>query len=65
MTARQRAVSKLAATEARAGSVPQLRELARQLLAQQQDQIDKMTRWARAWSKARASRPLTTAPRDR
>ena len=61
MTARHRAASKLAATEARAGSVPQLRELAQQLLTQHQDQIDKMTRWARAWSKARASRPPATA----
>jgi uncharacterized protein (DUF305 family) len=51
MTARHRAASKLAATEARAGSVPQVRELAQQLLAEYQDQIDKMTRWTRAWSK--------------
>jgi uncharacterized protein (DUF305 family) len=64
MTARHRAGSKLAATEARAGSVPELRELAQRLLAQQQDQVGKMTRWIRAWS-AQASRPPATAPRHR
>jgi uncharacterized protein (DUF305 family) len=52
MTARHRAGSKLAATEARQGSVPELRELAQRLLVEQQDQIDKMTRWARAWANA-------------
>jgi Domain of unknown function (DUF305) len=45
MTARHRAGGKLAATEAHEGSVPELRQLARQLLADQQDQIAKMTRW--------------------
>jgi uncharacterized protein (DUF305 family) len=52
MTARHRAGSKLAAAEAREGSVPELRQLAQQLLADQQDQIAKMTRWTRAWSRA-------------
>jgi uncharacterized protein (DUF305 family) len=42
MTARHRAGSKLAAAEARAGSVPELRQLAQQLLADQQDQIGKL-----------------------
>jgi uncharacterized protein (DUF305 family) len=51
MTARHRAVSKLAATEAREGSVPDVRELAQQQLAEQQDQIAKMTSWTRAWSR--------------
>ena len=55
MTTRHRAASKLAATEARAGSVPQVRELAQRLLVEQQDQIDKMTRWARAWSNAQGA----------
>ena len=50
MTARHRAGSKLAATEARQGSVPELRQLAQQLLAQQQAQTATMTSWTRAWS---------------
>jgi uncharacterized protein (DUF305 family) len=52
MAARHRAGSKLAATEARQGSVPELRQLAQQLLADQQDQITTMTRWTAAWSNA-------------
>jgi uncharacterized protein (DUF305 family) len=52
MTARHRAASKLAATEARQGSVPELRQLAQQLLAQQQAQTATMTSWAHAWSRA-------------
>jgi uncharacterized protein (DUF305 family) len=52
MTARHHAGSKLAAAEARQGSVPELRQLAQQLLAEQQDQIGKMTRWTRAWSRS-------------
>ncbi len=55
MTARHRAASKLAATEARQGSVPQLRQLAQQLHTQYQNQIDKMTSWARAWSRPAAT----------
>jgi uncharacterized protein (DUF305 family) len=51
MTARHRAGSKLAATEARQGSVPELRQLAQQLLAQQQAQTATMTSWTRAWSR--------------
>jgi uncharacterized protein (DUF305 family) len=52
MTARHRAGSKLAATEVREGSVPEVRELAQQLLAEHQDQIGKMQAWRRAWAKA-------------
>jgi uncharacterized protein (DUF305 family) len=63
MTARHRAGSKLAATEAREGSVPELRQLAQQLLADQQDQIAEMTRWTRAWSKASAGHQPATALR--
>ena len=55
MTARHRAASKLAATEAREGSVPELRGLAQQLQAECQDQITKMTRWASAWSKTKGA----------
>jgi Domain of unknown function (DUF305) len=51
-SARHRAGSKLADTEVRAGSVPEVRELAQQLLADQQDQIAKLTTGRRARSKA-------------
>jgi uncharacterized protein (DUF305 family) len=54
MTARHRAGTKLAATEARDGSVPAIRQLAGQLLAELQAQIATMTAWKRAWSKAKA-----------
>jgi uncharacterized protein (DUF305 family) len=63
MTARHRTGSKLAATEVRAGGVPELRQLAQQLLTQQQDQIGKMTRWTRAWSTASVRHRPATAPR--
>jgi uncharacterized protein (DUF305 family) len=52
MTARHRAGSKLAATEAREGGLPEIRELAQRLLAEQQAQLGKMQAWRRAWSKA-------------
>jgi uncharacterized protein (DUF305 family) len=65
MTARHRAASKLAATEAREGSVPELRELAKQLLAEQQAQITKMTSWIRAWSKRRPAAHRLRLPRHR
>jgi uncharacterized protein (DUF305 family) len=51
MTARHRAGGKLAATEARDGSLPGVRQLARQLLAEQHTQIRQMQTWRRAWSK--------------
>jgi uncharacterized protein (DUF305 family) len=59
MASRHRASSKPAATEARTGSVPEVRELAQQLLAEQQDQIGKMASWTRAWSKADAEHSRT------
>jgi uncharacterized protein (DUF305 family) len=65
MTARHRAGSKLAATEAREGSVPEVRELAQQLLAQQQAQIRKMAAWKRAWSKRTPSHLTARAPGHR
>jgi uncharacterized protein (DUF305 family) len=52
MTARHRAGSKLAATELRDGTLPEVRQLAQQLLAIQKTQIGTMTAWKRAWSKA-------------
>lgn len=61
MTARHRAGSKLAATEVREGSVPEVRELAQQLLAEQRDQIGKMQAWRRAWAKADANHSTARA----
>ncbi len=61
MTARHRAGSKLAAIEVREGSVPEVRELAQQLLAEQQDQIGKMRAWGRAWAKADANHSTARA----
>jgi uncharacterized protein (DUF305 family) len=59
MTARHRAGSKLAATQLRDGSLPEVRQLAQQLLAEHQAQIATMTAWKRAWSKARPNHPIT------
>jgi uncharacterized protein (DUF305 family) len=61
MTARHRAGSKLAAIEVREGSVPEVRQLAQQLLAEQQDQIGKMQAWRRAWAKADANHSTARA----
>ena len=51
MTARHRAGGRLAATEARDGSLPQARELARRLLAEKRAQIGKLQAWRRASSR--------------
>jgi uncharacterized protein (DUF305 family) len=51
MTARHWAGIKLAATEARTGSLPEIRQVAQRLLIEQQGQVAKMTAWQRAWSK--------------
>ena len=51
MTARHRAGGRLAGAEARDGGVPEVRQLARRLLAQQQAQTTTMTSWTRAWSR--------------
>jgi uncharacterized protein (DUF305 family) len=50
ITSRHRAGIRLAAAELRAGTVPEARELARQLLAELQAQVQQMTTWIRAWS---------------
>jgi uncharacterized protein (DUF305 family) len=52
MTARHRAGGRLAGAEARDGGVPEVRQLAQQILAQQEAQIITMTSWMRAWSKS-------------
>jgi uncharacterized protein (DUF305 family) len=63
MTARHRAGSKLAATELRDGSLPEVRQLAQQLLAEHQAQIATMAAWKRAWSKAEAKPPGSQSSR--
>ena len=55
MLARHRAGSRLAAAEFRKGGVPEVRQLAAQLLAEHQAQVNKMTAWRRAWAKADTS----------
>ena len=57
MTARFRTTSELAATEARDGSLPEVRQLAHQMVVEHHAQIAKMTAWKRAWSKAHPSHP--------
>jgi uncharacterized protein (DUF305 family) len=52
MTERHRAARRLAATENRHGNVPEIRQLAEQLLAEQQAENRKLQRWTRARSKA-------------
>jgi uncharacterized protein (DUF305 family) len=72
MTSRHRAGIRLAVAELRAGTVPESRELARQLLAELQAQVQQMTAWTRAWSysppvEAKQSAHFSTkqaAPRD-
>ena len=51
MTARHQADIRMAAAEARDGGVPEVRELARQMLAKLEPQVEQMTAWRRAWSK--------------
>jgi uncharacterized protein (DUF305 family) len=65
MTTRDRAGGRLAATEARDGGVPAIRQLAQQLLVEQQDRIATLRSWRRAWSKSHASRPPAKAARHR
>jgi uncharacterized protein (DUF305 family) len=61
MTARDRAGTKLAATEARGGSVPAIRQLAHQLLVEEQARTATLQSWQRAWAKSHASRPPARA----
>jgi len=62
MTARHRVGIRMATTETREGSVPEIRKLAQQLQVELQTGVEQMTSWARAWSKAQANRPPATAP---
>jgi uncharacterized protein (DUF305 family) len=52
LTARHRAGGRLVALELRGGSLPEVRELARQLQAEQRRQIRLLTAWTNAWSRA-------------
>jgi uncharacterized protein (DUF305 family) len=62
MTTRDRAGARLAATEARDGGVPAIRQLAQQLLVEQQDRLATLRSWRRAWSKSHASRRPAMGP---
>jgi uncharacterized protein (DUF305 family) len=55
MTARHRADIRMAAAEARDGGVPEVRELARQMLVQLEPQVKQMTAWRQAWANGDAS----------
>jgi uncharacterized protein (DUF305 family) len=55
MTARDRAGARLANTEARMGSAPAIRQLARQLLAEQQARTATLQTWRRSFQVARQS----------
>jgi uncharacterized protein (DUF305 family) len=61
MTTRHQAGRKLATTQTRDGNAPEIRQLAEQLLAEQQADIRKLQTWRRARSKAEASRPRANA----
>lgn len=56
MTARSRTTSKLAGNEARDGSLPDIRQFARQLLASQQVQVRQLKSWRQARWIRRTSR---------
>jgi uncharacterized protein (DUF305 family) len=55
MTARHRAGIRMAAAEARDGGVPEVRELARQMVVELQAQVEQMTAWRRDWARDYAS----------
>jgi uncharacterized protein (DUF305 family) len=54
MAARHRVADKLAATELRAGTLPEVRGLASRLQAEQRRQTRQMTAWRHAWSRRTA-----------
>jgi uncharacterized protein (DUF305 family) len=51
ISARHRADIRMAAAEARDGGVPEVRQLARQMLAELEPQVEQMTTWRQAWAK--------------
>jgi len=61
MTARARAGTNLTATEVSDGSVPEVRQLAQQMLAEQQAQSRQFKHWSHT-AKARTSHPLAKTP---
>jgi uncharacterized protein (DUF305 family) len=61
MAARSRAGIQLTTTEAQDGSLPEVRQLARQMLAEQQTQARQMKAWRHVWTKAHANPDATPA----
>jgi uncharacterized protein (DUF305 family) len=59
MTGRRRAAIRLASAEVRAGTLPEARELARQMLGELQPQVKQMTAWTQAWSQKGTRRRLS------
>jgi uncharacterized protein (DUF305 family) len=65
MTARHRAGINLATAEASHGALPEVRQLARRMLIEQQAQVRQMDTWKQAWSKAGNTPPATAKPNRR
>jgi uncharacterized protein (DUF305 family) len=63
MTARARAGINLAKLEASRGTLPEIRQLARQMVIEQQAQVRQMETWKAAWSKAGTTPSPTATPR--
>jgi uncharacterized protein (DUF305 family) len=61
MAARHRIGAGLAAAELRGGSVPEVRQLARRLLAEHREQSRRMMAWRRAWTAADAAPTARTS----
>jgi uncharacterized protein (DUF305 family) len=57
MTARHRTGLAMAATQARHGGVPEVRDLARRIAAELQAQLQQMATWTRAWATPPARAP--------
>ena len=55
MTARDLAGIKLAMIETSQGNLPEVRQLARQMLVEQQARVRQMDDWTKAWSKSSAA----------
>jgi uncharacterized protein (DUF305 family) len=55
MTARERAAVTMAATESRQGGRPEVRQLARRMLVDLQEDIHQMRAWKQAWKRRESS----------
>jgi uncharacterized protein (DUF305 family) len=64
MAARHRAGISMAKVEASRGTLPEVRQLAQRMLAEQQAQLRQMDTWKRAWSKPGSTAP-TVSPNRR